>query len=123
MPYRGCPTPGYPVILGQELTGRLMEQIAPFKPGFSLGERVDRLERQADDSWAVQTNGGTVILCNVIVIAGGLGSFEPRKPDVDGLSDFEGRGIQYMVKDPEQFRNRRIAIAGGGDSALDWTVF
>jgi thioredoxin reductase (NADPH) len=115
--------PGYPVILAQELTNRLIEQISPFKPGFTLGERVERLEKQPDGQWQLTTNENTAIICKVIVIAGGLGCFEPRKPEIDGLSEFEGKGVSYMVRNPETFRNRRVIIAGGGDSALDWTVF
>lgn len=114
--------PGYPSVKAQELVDNLMEQIAPFKPGFTLGERVERIERQIDGSLLVSTSDHTTILCKVLVIAGGLGCFEPRKPDVEGLSDFEGRGVAYMVKDPEKFRGKEIVIAGGGDSALDWTV-
>lgn len=115
--------PGYPVITAQELTDRLLEQIAPFNPGYTLGERVESLERQADDSWKVITNDNTIIYCEVIVIAAGLGCFEPRKPEFDRITEFEGKGITYMIKDPESLRGRRVVIAGGGDSALDWTIF
>jgi len=115
--------PGYPAINAQELIDKQMEQIAPFHPTFTLGERVEELEKQADGSYTVKGNEGTIIHCQVVVIAGGLGSFEPRKPEVEGLTDFEGKGIFYMVKNPEQFRDRKVVIAGGGDSALDWTVF
>lgn len=115
--------PGYPEIKAQELVERLMEQIAPFDPGFSLGERVETLVKQNDGSFLVGTNDGTMIHCQVVVIAGGLGCFEPRKPEIDGLLDFEGKGVEYMVKNPETFRNKRVILAGGGDSALDWTIF
>jgi len=115
--------PGYPEIKAQELVERLMEQIAPFDPGFTLGERVETLVKQDDGSFLVGTNDGTMIHCQAVVIAGGLGCFEPRKPDIEGLIDFEGKGVEYMVKNPETFRNKRVILAGGGDSALDWTIF
>jgi thioredoxin reductase (NADPH) len=115
--------PGYPDIKAQELVDRLMEQIAPFDPGFTLGERVETLLKQDDGSYVVGTNGGTRIHAQVIVIAGGLGCFEPRKPEIDGLLDFEGKGVEYMVKNPENFRGKKVVLAGGGDSALDWTIF
>jgi thioredoxin reductase (NADPH) len=115
--------PGYPEIKAQELIDRLMEQIDPFEPGFTLGERVEELEKQADGSYIVRTNEGTAVHCQVIAIAGGLGCFEPRKPEIAGLEDFEGKGVAYMVKQPELFRDKNIVLAGGGDSALDWTIY
>jgi thioredoxin reductase (NADPH) len=115
--------PGYPSVLAGELVERLMEQIAPFNPGFTLGERVEELTRQADNSFVVRTNLGTSIAAKVVVIAGGLGCFEPRKPELAGLADFENKGISYMVLDPEKYRNKKIMLAGGGDSALDWAIY
>jgi thioredoxin reductase (NADPH) len=115
--------PGYPEIKAQELIDRLMEQIEPFDPGFTLGERVEELEKQEDGSYIVRTNEGTAVHCQVVAIAGGLGCFEPRKPEIEGLEDFEGKGVAYMVKQPEQFRDKNIVLAGGGDSALDWTIY
>lgn len=115
--------PGYPEIKAQELVDRLKEQIAPFNPGYTLGERVETLVKQEDGSYLVGTNDGTLIQAQAIVIAGGLGCFEPRKPEVKGLENFEGKGVEYMVKNPEHFRNKRVVLAGGGDSALDWTIF
>jgi thioredoxin reductase (NADPH) len=115
--------PGYPEIKAQELVEKLMEQIAPFNPGFTLGERVESLQKQDDGSFIVGTNDGSSIHCQVVVIAGGLGCFEPRKPEIEGLLNFEGKGVEYMVKNPETFRNKRVVLAGGGDSALDWTIF
>jgi thioredoxin reductase (NADPH) len=115
--------PGYPEIKAQELIDRLMEQIAPFEPGFTLGERVEELEKQTDGSYIVRTNEGTAVHCQVVAIAGGLGCFEPRKPEIAGLEDFEGKGVAYMVKQPELFRDKNIVLAGGGDSALDWTIY
>jgi len=115
--------PGYPSVKAQELVDNLMEQISPFRPGFTLGERVERIERQVDGSLLVITSDHTAILCKALVIAGGLGCFEPRKPEIEGLENFEGKGVNYWVKNPEKFRDQEIVIAGGGDSALDWTVF
>jgi thioredoxin reductase (NADPH) len=115
--------PGYPEIKAQELIDRLMEQIAPFDPGFTLGERVEEIGKQEDGSYIVRTNEGTAVHCQVVAIAGGLGCFEPRKPEIAGLEDFEGKGVAYMVKQPEQFRDKNIVLAGGGDSALDWTIY
>lgn len=113
--------PGYPTIKAQELVDNLMNQIKPFNPGFTLGERVDMLDRTSE-GFLVTTNEGTSIMCQVVVIAGGLGCFEPRKPVLENLSQFEGKGIQYMVRNPEQFRNKKVILAGGGDSALDWAI-
>jgi thioredoxin reductase (NADPH) len=115
--------PGYPAVNAQELVDKLSEQIAPFHPGYTLGERVETLQKQEDGTWLIGTNDGTQINCKVVVIAGGLGCFEPRKPEVDRLTEFEGKGVMYAVRNPEVFRDRNIVIAGGGDSALDWTIF
>jgi len=115
--------PGYPQITAQELVDKLMEQIAPFHPTFTLGERVETLDRNEDGSFNVITSDGTDIHCQVVVIAGGLGCFEPRKPDIERLEQYEGKGVAYMVKNPELFRDRKVVLAGGGDSALDWTIF
>lgn len=115
--------PGYPSVLAQELVDNLMEQIAPFNPSFTLGERVDELRKNQDGSFDIKTSDGTEIHAGVVVIAGGLGCFEPRKPVIPGLEKFEGKGITYMVKDPEFFRGKKVVLAGGGDSALDWTIF
>jgi len=115
--------PGYPTIKAQELIDNQMEQIAPFHPTFTLGERVESLRKLEDDSFVLTSNEGTEINAKAIVIAGGLGSFEPRKPAVIGLEEFEGKGVSYMVKNPEVYRDQRVVLAGGGDSALDWTIF
>ncbi len=115
--------PGFRAINAQQLVDNLMEQIRPFNPTFTLGERVEMVARQADGTYHIISNEGTVIHAAVVVIAGGLGSFEPRKPEIPGLADFEGRGVSYMVKNPEAYRDKRVVVAGGGDSALDWTVF
>lgn len=115
--------PGYPSILAQELVDNLMEQIKPFSPGFTLGERAERIERLEDDSFLLRTSRGTEINAPVICIAGGLGCFEPRKPPITNLAQFEDRGVDYIIRNPEDYRDKRIVVAGGGDSALDWTIF
>ncbi|MEL6639353.1 MAG: NAD(P)/FAD-dependent oxidoreductase [Bacteroidota bacterium] len=115
--------PAYPEILAGDLVDKLMEQIKPFTPGFTLGERAETLEKQEDGSFIVTTNEGTKHHAKVVVIAGGLGSFEPRKPPISNIADFEGRGVEYMIKEPELYRDKKVVIAGGGDSALDWTIY
>lgn len=115
--------PAYPEILAGDLTERLMEQIAPFSPGFTLGERAETLTKQEDGSFIVTTNLGTEHHAPVVAIAGGLGSFEPRKPPIDDLEQYEGKGVAYFIKNPEQYRDKHVVIAGGGDSALDWSIF
>lgn len=114
--------PGFPSVLAGELVDNLMEQIKPFEPGFTLGERAESVERQEDGSFIVTTNEGTQHQAPVIAIAGGLGSFEPRKPPIENIADFEKKGVEYMIKDPEFYRDKKVVIAGGGDSALDWTI-
>lgn len=115
--------PGYPSVLAGELVDRLMEQIAPFKPGFTLGERAEQLEELEDGRFKLTTNKGTVLCAPVIAIAAGLGAFEPRKPPLENLEQFEDHGVEYIIRDPEMYRNKRVVIAGGGDSALDWTIY
>ena len=115
--------PGFPSVLAGDLIHNLMEQAAPFKPGFTLGERAETIEQTAEGHFLVTTHLGTIHKAPNIAIAGGLGCFEPRKPPIQNLADFENQGVEYIVKDPEKFRNKRVVIAGGGDSALDWTIF
>lgn len=115
--------PGYPEVKAQDLVDNLMEQIKPFQPTFTLGERIEYLAKQEDGSYILTTNEKTQIHAKVIVIAGGLGVFEPRKPALENLDFYEGKGVAYMVKNPETFRDKNVVIAGGGDSALDWTIF
>ena len=114
--------PGIPEILAGKLVEDLLEQIKPFRPGYTLSESAEKLEKQEDDSFNVVTNKGTIHNAKVVAIAGGLGSFEPRKPAINNIEKFEGKGLEYMVKDPEIFKNKNIVISGGGDSALDWTI-
>ncbi|MFV0248444.1 MAG: NAD(P)/FAD-dependent oxidoreductase [Tenacibaculum sp.] len=115
--------PAYPEILAGDLTLKLLEQIKQFKPGFTLGERAETIEKQKDKSFVVTTNKGTKHRAPVIAIAGGLGSFEPRKPLIDQINYYENKGVEYIIKNPEFYRNKNLVIAGGGDSALDWTIY
>lgn len=115
--------PGFPEVLAGDLVKNLEEQAAPFKPGFTLGERAESFEKTEDGKFIVTTNKGTKHLAPVVAIAGGLGCFEPRKPPIPNLVDFEDKGVEYIIKDPEIYRNKRVVISGGGDSALDWSIF
>lgn len=115
--------PGYPSVLAQELIDNLQKQIAPFHPTFTLGERIEGLEKRGEADFVLTTNLGTQIEAKAVVIAGGLGCFEPRKPVVTGLESFEnGKGVNYMILEPEFYREKNMILAGGGDSALDWTI-
>lgn len=115
--------PAYPEILAGDLTEKLMEQCKQFEPGFTLGERAETIEKQADGAFMVTTNKGTKHKAPVVAIAGGLGSFEPRKPQLDNIAFYEDKGVAYMIKDPEVYRDKKVVISGGGDSALDWSIF
>lgn len=114
--------PGFPKVLAQDLVDNLLEQNKPFKPGFSLGQRVESLDKRGDRDFVLTTDKGEQINSKAVVIAGGLGCFEPRKPEVEELNRYEGKGVSYMVLDPEKYRNKKLVVAGGGDSALDWTI-
>jgi thioredoxin reductase (NADPH) len=114
--------PALPVVSGQELTDRLMQQIKPFGATFHLGERVDSLERDADGRFRVATDAGTTFLAKLIVIAAGGGSFTPKRPPLDGIQAYEGTSVLYSVRRREAVRGRDVVIVGGGDSALDWTL-
>lgn len=115
--------PGFPEILAGELVDNLMTQIKPFKPGFTLGERVEQIVKKEDGYFYVTTNLGTKHRAKVIVIAAGLGCFEPRKPKVENLDLFESKGVDYIIKDPQKYKNKKVIISGGGDSALDWAIY
>lgn len=115
--------PAYPEILAGDLTKNLMEQIKQFEPGFTLGERAETIDKQEDGTFIVTTNKGTKHQAPVVAIAGGLGSFEPRKPPLPKIADFEDKGVEYIIKEPELYRDKDVVIAGGGDSALDWAIF
>ncbi|WP_299777159.1 NAD(P)/FAD-dependent oxidoreductase [uncultured Formosa sp.] len=115
--------PGFPEVLAGDLTKNLLEQGRQFEPGFTLGERAETIEKQEDGSFIVTTNKGTKHQAPVVAIAGGLGSFEPRKPLIENITKYEDHGVDYFIKDPEKYRNKRVVISGGGDSALDWSIF
>jgi thioredoxin reductase (NADPH) len=118
--------PGFPSVLAGELIDNLMEQAAPFKPGFTLGEAavtIDEFEEDGKQQFVVTTDKGTQHQAPIVMIAGGLGVFEPRKPPIENITDFEDKGVEYIIKDPEFYRGKRCVIAGGGDSALDWSIF
>tara|TARA_B000000532_G_scaffold213133_1_gene183568 strand:+ start:127 stop:1140 length:1014 start_codon:yes stop_codon:yes gene_type:complete len=114
--------PGYPKILAGKLIDNLLEQAKPFNPGFTLGERAESYKK-IGDFFEITTNLGTKLQGKVIFIAGGLGSMEPRKPKIELVDKFERKGIQFYVKDPETFLDKKISISGGGDSALDWAIY
>lgn len=115
--------PAFPSILAGELIDNLMEQAAPFNPGFTLGERADEITKDEEGQFIVTTNKGTKHRAPVIAIAAGLGSFEPRKPPVPNLESFEDKGVEYIIKDPQFYAGKKVVISGGGDSALDWAIF
>ncbi len=115
--------PGFPSILAYELVDNLKKQIETFSPTFTLGERVEELQKLEDGTFLLTTSDKTQVACKVVVIAAGLGCFEPRRPDLPGIVNYESKGVLYMIKDPETFRDKKIVIAGGGDSALDWSIF
>ncbi|MGB0933174.1 MAG: NAD(P)/FAD-dependent oxidoreductase [Lishizhenia sp.] len=115
--------PGFPSVLAGELVDNLMAQAEPFKPGFTLGEAATDIEKQEDGSFIVTTSKGTQHHAPIVMIAGGLGVFEPRKPPVDNLEKYEDNGVEYIIKDPEFYRGKKCVIAGGGDSALDWSIY
>lgn len=115
--------PGFPSVLAGDLIDNLMEQAAPFKPGFTLGEAAMTIDKTDDDKFIVTTVKGTKHEAPIVMIAGGLGVFEPRKPPIDNLDNYEDKGVEYIIKDPEFYRGKRVVIAGGGDSALDWSIF
>jgi thioredoxin reductase (NADPH) len=100
-----------------------MDQAAPFKPGFTLGEAAMTIDKNEEGNFIVTTVKGTQHEAPVVIIAGGLGVFEPRKPPIENITAFEDRGVEYIIKDPEFYRGKRCVIAGGGDSALDWSIF
>jgi len=115
--------PAYPEILAGDLVKNLALQIAPFEPTYTLGERADTIKKLDDGTFVVTTNKGTEHNAPVVFIAGGLGSFEPRKPPIAEIVNFEDKGVEYIIKDPEFYRGKKVVISGGGDSALDWSIF
>jgi len=114
--------PGYPEILAGNLIENLIKQGSQFEPGFTLGEKAEKLEKQDDGSFIITTNKGTKHNAPIVVIAGGLGGFQPRKPNFEGIKDFEEKGVSYFIKEPKIYKDKNVIISGGGDSALDWTI-
>jgi thioredoxin reductase (NADPH) len=113
--------PGHPVIEAQDLVERLTEQAAPFAPGYVMGEQVVALDR-GDDGWTVRTDKGTAIAAKAVIIAAGCGAFGPNRPPLEGLESYEGKSVFYLVRKREDFRGKKVVIAGGGDSAVDWAI-
>jgi thioredoxin reductase (NADPH) len=114
--------PGLPIVTGQGLTENLMKQIEPFKPTFHLGEMVETIERTGDPGFRLTTDRGKVFEARTVVVAAGGGSFQPKRPPVPGIEAYEGTSIHYAVRKMDEFRDKRLLIVGGGDSALDWTL-
>ena len=114
--------PALPGVTGRELVDKLMEQIKPFKPDFHMGEMAEKLEQQPDGAWRLTTDAGTVLEAPVVVVAAGCGAFMPKKPALKNLDEYEGKSVFYTVRSKESFRGKKVLIAGGGDSALDWTL-
>jgi thioredoxin reductase (NADPH) len=114
--------PAWPRIEGAELIAQLTAQAAPFKPGYLLGRRVERFSRDADGRLSLGTSAGDTVRCRAVIIAAGAGAFGPNRPPLAGIEDFEGTSVHYYVRDRKMFAGKRLVIAGGGDSALDWTL-
>ena len=115
--------PAIPVCTGQELTNSLLKQCEPFKPTFHLGQEVSRVAKRDDGRFDVATAAGTTFITKTIFIAGGVGAFQPRKPKVEGITQFEENGqLAYRVRDPQKYAGKNVVILGGGDSALDWAL-
>ncbi len=114
--------PGFPMVTGQGLTDNLLQQIAPFGPEFHYSRMVNTLEKLEDGSFRLTTDADETFLCKVVVIAAGGGSFQPKRPPVDGIEEYENKSVFYAVRKMDDFRDQDVVIVGGGDSALDWTL-
>ena len=114
--------PGLPIVSGQELTDRLMQQIKPFGATFHYNERIDALSRLPDGRFRLVTDQAQVFLSKIVVIAAGGGSFTPKRPPLDGIEPYEGKSVHYAIRRIETLRGHDVVISGGGDSALDWTL-
>lgn len=114
--------PGHPRILASDLVERLIEQAAPFAPVYHFGRRVETLVRQDDGRWRAGLSDGTVLIAPTVIIAAGVGAFGPNRPPLAGIQEYEGRGVFYLVRRRDDFRDKRVVIAGGGDSAVDWAL-
>ena len=114
--------PALPIVTGQQLTDRLLEQIKPFGATLHLGQRIDELTREADGQFRLVTDTGTILRSKIVVIAAGGGSFTPKRPPLPGIEAFEGTSVHYAVRRMDELRGKDVLIVGGGDSALDWTL-
>jgi thioredoxin reductase (NADPH) len=118
--------PALPVVSGQQLTDQLMTQIKPFHPVFHFSQMASSLQKttmeKTGSGWRVTTDAGTIIDAKIVIIASGGGSFTPKKPPIKTITDYEGKSVFYAVRNKESFRDKHLVIAGGGDSALDWTI-
>ncbi|MEK6782738.1 MAG: NAD(P)/FAD-dependent oxidoreductase [Bacteroidota bacterium] len=115
--------PGFPIVNAGELIDSLMKQCSVFKPGFTLGESAIKLEETENGKFIVTTIKGTRHLAPIVIIAGGLGVFEPRKPPIESLVKYEDKGVEYIIRNPEFYKDKRVVVSGGGDSALDWSIY
>ena len=114
--------PGLPVVTGQGLIDNLLDQIKPFDPVFHHNQLAESLQKLDNGNWLLTTSDGVNIEAPVVVVAAGGGSFTPKRPPISGIEDYEGTSVFYSVRKMENFRHKKLLIAGGGDSALDWTV-
>ena len=114
--------PALPIVTGQELTDRLLDQIKPFNPVFHYGERIDELTRTEDGRFRLKTDGGMTFNAKTVVVAAGGGSFTPKRPPLEGIEAYESKSVFYAVRRMDDFRGHDVVIVGGGDSALDWTL-
>jgi thioredoxin reductase (NADPH) len=114
--------PALPVCGAQELADRLMEQIKPFNADFHLGQTVTGLEQREDGRFALETSGGTRFDTATVILAAGLGAFQPRRLRARGAEEWENNRVHYRIREPEKLNGKNIVILGGGDSALDWTL-
>ena len=114
--------PGFPRVEAAELVVRLKAQAAPFRPVYHLGEQVQALEALTGGFWRVTTSKGTVLQARAVIIAAGVGAFGPNRPPLEGIQAYEGRSVFYYVTQRETFRGKRVVIAGGGDTAVDWAI-
>jgi thioredoxin reductase (NADPH) len=114
--------PAYPKILATDLIQKLEEQAKPFEPFYHLSQRVEKLEKNSNDEFILTTSSGNEIIAKAVLIAGGCGAFGPHRPPLEGIEKFEGKSIFYSIKSKAIFSGKKIVVAGGGDSAVDWAL-